>query len=226
MMDAMLLAAGRGERMRPLSDKTPKPLLKVREHSLIEWQILALSKAGYKRVVINHAWLGNQIEKALGNGNNFGVEIIWSPEDVALGTAGGIVQALSKLRGDAFLVASADIYTDFDYGSLSLSNVLLNNQNLAHLILVDDHRVSQDFDLSNNRVIQSEKPSLTYGNIGVYRRSFFDGLIPGQSADLGNLLRKAVQADQVSGLQHLGKWDNVGTPTDLARVNNSSSLRS
>jgi MurNAc alpha-1-phosphate uridylyltransferase len=226
MMDAMLLAAGRGERMRPLSDTTPKPLLKVQEHSLIEWQILALASAGFKRIVINHAWLGNQIEKALGDGNSYGVEIVWSPEEVALGTAGGIVKALTKLRGDTFLVASADIFTDFDYGLLSVSHALINNRNLAHLILVDDHRVSQDFDLENNRVVQSEKPSLTYGNIGVYRRSFFDGLIPGQPADLGNLLRKAVQANQVSGLQHLGKWDNVGTPTDLARVNNSSSLRS
>lgn len=219
-MDAMLLAAGRGERMRPLSDTIPKPLLMVGAHRLIEWQIMALANAGFTRIVINHAWLGHQIEETLEKGSAFGVEIVWSPEIHALGTAGGIVKALPLLRGEVFLIASADIFTDFDYACLQPFSDLKHH--LAHLVLVDDHRVKQDFDLFNHQVMASEKPQLTYGNIGLFRRSLFKGLVSGQEADLGYLLRHAVQANQVSGQQHFGKWDNVGTPADLARVNNLS----
>jgi MurNAc alpha-1-phosphate uridylyltransferase len=225
-MNAMLLAAGRGERMRPLSDTTPKPLLKVGKYSLIEWQIMALASAGFRRIVINHAWLGHQIETALGDGAAYGVEIIWSPEDVALGTAGGIVNALNKLEDHTFLVASADIFSDFDYGWLPQMADLNETNCSAHLVLVNDHRVKQDFDLKDGYVVSSENPSLTYGNIGLFQRSFFDGLVAGQEADLGNLLRQAVGNNQVSGQQHTGKWDNVGTPLDLERVNNPSFLRS
>ncbi len=212
--------------MRPLSDTTPKPLLKVGKHSLIEWQIMALASAGFRRIVINHAWLGYQIETALGDGAAYGVEIIWSPEDVALGTAGGIVNALNKLEGHTFLVASADIFSDFDYRWLPRITDLNATDCSAHLVLVNDHRVKQDFDLKDGRVVCSENPSLTYGNIGLFQRSFFDGLVAGQEADLGNILRQAVGNNQVSGQQHIGKWDNVGTPLDLERVNNPSFLRS
>jgi len=226
MMDAMLLAAGRGERMRPLSDLTPKPLLKVHEQPLIVWQIQALARAGFKRIVINHAWLGRQLEESLGDGARFGVEIVWSPETIALGTAGGIVNALSQLHGDIFLVASADIYTDFDYNTLLPFADLQQGKDLAHLVLVDDHRVRQDFDLKQSRVVSSETPSLTYGNIGLFHRRLFDGLIAGEESDLGVRLRQAVKADQLSGQQHLGRWDNVGTPNDLDRVNAEPILRS
>jgi len=221
MLNAMILAAGRGERMRPLTDTIPKPLLKVGKHSLIEWQILALARAGIKRIVINHAWLGNQIEAKLGNGQEYGVEIVWSPERQALGTAGGIVNALDKLEGKAFLVASGDIYTDFDYRSLLPFQDLNQFQDLAHLIMVNDHRVKQDFDLIHHRVLSSEIPSLTYGNIGLFQRALFEGLVAGQDADLGKLLREGVSRNKVSGQQHKGRWDNVGTPQDLERVNNS-----
>lgn len=225
-MDAMLLAAGRGERMRPLSDLTPKPLLKVHDKPLIVWQIQALARAGFKRIVINHAWLGHQLEQSLGDGARFGVEIVWSPETVALGTAGGIVKALSQLHGDIFLVASADIYTDFDYSTLLPFADLQQGKDLAHLVLVNDQRVRQDFDLKQSRVVSSETPSLTYGNMGLFHRRLFDGLIADEASDLGVRLREAVKADQLSGQQHLGRWDNVGTPTDLDRVNAEPILRS
>lgn len=219
-MDAMLLAAGRGERMRPLSDQHPKPLLPVGGKPLIVWQIEALARAGFRRVVINHAWLGAQLEQALGDGSPFGVEIVWSPEGSALGTAGGVVQALDRLRGSAFAVASADIFTDFDYGALEGPAAgLAADEDLAHLVLVEDARVRPDFDLIGGRVRRGRQPRHTYGNIGVFRRELFAGLQAGQTADLGTLLRAAIDRDQVSGQRFGGRWDNVGTPLDLARVN-------
>ncbi len=219
-MDVMLLAAGRGERMRPLSDQCPKPLLDVGGKPLIVWQIEALARAGLRRLVINHAWLGSRLEQALGDGSRFGVQIRWSAEGSALGTAGGVVQALSLLEGAEFVVVSADIHTDFDYGRLARAGAALAaGSDLAHLVLVDDRRVRQDFDLQHGRVRASAQPSLTYGNIGVLRRALFTGLTPGQKADLGTLLRAAVAGQQVSGERHDGRWDNVGTPQDLARVN-------
>ena len=216
----MLLAAGRGERMRPLSDRHPKPLLPVGGKPLIVWQIEALVRAGFRRIVINHAWLGQQLPAALGSGERFGVELVWSPEGEALGTAGGVVQALGLLRGAVFAVASADIHTDFDYGGLEVPAAGLSaDGDLAHLVLVDDQRVRQDFDLIGDRVRPGRNPRHTYGNIGAFRRELFAGLRPGQPADLGSLLRAAVARDQVTGQRYSGRWDNVGTPQDLARVN-------
>ncbi|MDE3009900.1 MAG: nucleotidyltransferase family protein [Pseudomonadota bacterium] len=217
-MDAMLLAAGRGERMRPLSDSTPKPLLEIAGKAMIVRQIEALAQAGVRRLVINHAWLGAQIEAALGDGRRHGVNILWSREGSALGTAGGVVQALALLQGERLLVASADIHTDYDYARLA-GSALPQRDDLAHLVLVDDRRVQQDFDLHDGRVRAGSAPALTYGNIGVFRRALFDGLTPGASADLGRLLRAAVAAGRVSGERHQGIWDNVGTPQDLERVN-------
>ncbi len=217
----MLLAAGRGERMRPLSDTCPKPLLTVAGKPLIVWQIEALARAGHRQLVINHAWLGEQLTTALGDGRTLGVQIRWSPEAHALGTAGGIVEALPALAADVFVVVSSDIHTDFDYRRLAAParRLAAAGRDLAHLVLVDDHRVKQDFDLTGDRVSASANPALTYGNIGVFRRDLLTGLTPGEDADLGRLLRLAVQAGQVSGEHHAGAWDNVGTPDDLARVN-------
>ncbi len=220
----MVLAAGRGERMRPLSDHTPKPLLEVAGLPLIVWQIQALQRAGFERLVINHAWLGEQLTAALGDGRALGVQITWSPEPQALGTAGGICKALPLLASDTFVVVSADIHTDFDYTQLHPAARRLAHADLtagedAHLVLVDDQRVKQDFDLQGERVCPSANPPLTYGNIGVFRSRLFDGQTTGVTADLGERLRAAVAAGQVSGQRHTGHWDNVGTPTDLARVN-------
>ena len=223
----MLLAAGRGERMRPLSDRVPKPLLEVRGKALIAWQIEALARAGFRRLVINHAWLGAQLTERLGDGSAFGVELRWSAEAEALGTAGGVVQALPLLEGACFAVLSADIHTDFDYARLhGAAAALEDSDDLAHLVLVDDRRVQQDFDLLHGRVRASAAPALTYGNIGVYRRSLFDGLRAGAPADLGSRLREAVAADRVSGERHDGRWDNVGSPADLARVNDRRQIPS
>jgi MurNAc alpha-1-phosphate uridylyltransferase len=222
-MDAMLLAAGRGERMRPLSDHCPKPLLAVAGRPLIVWQIEALARAGMRRLVINHAWLGDQLVAALGDGRTLGVQIRWSPEVRALGTAGGIAQALTLLEGPCFAVVSADIHTDFDYAALpALGARLAPHDDLAHLVLVDDHRVRQDFDLHDGRVCCTASPSLTYGNIGVFQRALFDGLMPGLAADLGQRLRVAVAEGRVSGQVHRGRWDNVGCPADLRRVNDAA----
>ena len=218
----MLLAAGRGERMRPLSDVTPKPLLQVGGRPLIVWQILALRRAGFRRLVINHAWLGAQLPATLGDGRAFDVQIAWSAEATALGTAGGICQALPLLDSAVFEVVSADIHTDFDYTRLHHPAAQLAEADTpldAHLVLVDDRRVKQDFDLAGDRVCCAAAPQLTYGNIGVLHRRLLQGLQAGIPADLGDRLRTAASAGRVSGQRHTGQWHNVGTPADLARVN-------
>lgn len=255
MLDVMLLAAGRGERMRPLSDRRPKPLLELMGKPLIVWQIEALARAGLQHMVINHAWLGSELVAALGDGSRFGVDISWSAEAQALGTGGGVAQALHLLRGTEFAVVSADIHTDFDYRSLHTALPPARDSNnpaqrseglaersegvaerstdpvqraddearglddVAHLVLVDDRRVKQDFDLAGSRVVPSASPRLTYGNIGVFRRSLFAAMEPGLPADLGACLRAAVAQGRVSGAFHAGAWDNIGTPEDLQRVN-------
>jgi MurNAc alpha-1-phosphate uridylyltransferase len=180
---------------------------------------MKLKAAGISHIVINHAWLGSTLESALGSGDSWGVSIDYSPEDTALGTAGGIVKALPKLKGDAFIVVSGDIYTAFDYRPFLARRGLLPNRD-AHLVLVDDHRVHQDFDLATDgQVIENAQPSLTYGNIGLFRRTLFDGLTPGLNHDLGHLIRQAIRQERVTGERFTGRWDNVGTPADLARVN-------
>lgn len=224
VVPAMLLAAGRGERMRPLTDTVPKPLLQVHGETLAGWQLRGLAAAGFRQVVANHAWLGDQLVAHLGDGSRHGVQLSWSAEVSALGTAGGVVQALTLLASPLFVVVSGDILTDFDYRRLWPAVERLAaaraDGDCAHLVLVDDHRMKQDFSLApDGRVIATDQPSLTYGNIGVFRRSLFDGLHPGEPADLGERLRAAVAAGRVTGEFHAGVWNNVGTPADLARLN-------
>lgn len=209
--------------MRPLTDITPKPLLKVNGKPLIEYHIEGLVKAGYERIVINHAWLGQQIEDTLGDGKRFGVQLLYSPEYTALETAGGIVKALPLLcptaQDQQFTVVSADIFTDFDF---SLLPTVLG-QDLAHLVMVSNplHHQDGDFYFRQGRLgdIQGEK--LTFSGIAVYQRTFFDELVARQTPvmRLAPLLNDAIDQQLVSGQNHLGCWSDIGTPVRLAELN-------
>lgn len=211
-MKAMILAAGRGERMRPLTDTCPKPLLRVAGKMLIEYQIEALADAGIDEMVINHAWLGKQIETALGTGQRYGVRLHYSREASALETAGGIIQAL-PLLGECFIVVNADIWTDYPFAQLSGTP-----DTLAHLVMVDNppQHPQGDFALHDKLVDESE-PRLTFSGIGVYRAALFAGLARGVRP-LGPLLREAMRQGKVSGEHYRGRWVDVGTPQRLAEL--------
>lgn len=212
-MKAMILAAGRGERMRPLTEHTPKPLLQVGGKALIEYHIESLIAAGIEEIVINHAWLGEQIEKTLGSGERFGINLRYSAEGNALETAGGIIRAL-PLLGDIFIALNADIWTDYPLGELPDSP-----EGLAHLVMVDNppHHTQGDFALQDGRLNVEASPRLTFSGIGVYRAELFAGLTDGVRP-LGPLLRKAMQAGKVSGEHYHGQWMDVGTPERLAEL--------
>ena len=215
MMRAMLLAAGYGKRMRPLTDHTPKPLLRVGGRRLVEWHLERLARAGFTEVVINTAWLGEQIEQTLGDGRAWGVRIRYSREGEPLETAGGIRQALSLLGDEPFVVINADIWTDFDPASLSAPD------GLAHLVLVDNpaHHPQGDFHLAADGCLRDNgRPCLTFAGVGVYRPELFRELLPGEEAPLGPLLRRAMARGQVTGEYHDGRWFDVGTPERLAEL--------
>jgi MurNAc alpha-1-phosphate uridylyltransferase len=219
----MILAAGRGERMRPLTDHLPKPLQQVQGRPLIMWQIEALAAAGFNRLVINHAWLGQQIETQVGDGRRWGVEIHWSRESQALGTAGGIVTALPLLNAPRFAVVSADIFTSYDYSQLQrLVDEGLPAHCSAHLVLVSGCLGHPDFSLRQQRVVPLAQPALTYGNIGVFSRDFFAGLPPQQKLELGPMLHAAIVQQRLSGERFEGQWSNVGTMADLEALNRST----
>jgi MurNAc alpha-1-phosphate uridylyltransferase len=210
----MILAAGRGERMRPLTDHTPKPLLEAGGRPLIGHHLAALARAGVREVVVNHAHLGAQIEAALGDGTAYGVRIRYSPEEVALETGGGIFRALPLLGPAPFIVVNGDIWTDFDPVGLHVAE-----SDLAHLVLVDnpEHHPAGDFVLDGDRVRDGGGPRLTFSGIGVYRPALFDGCAPGRFP-LAPLLRAAMGAGRVSGEHHRGRWVDVGTPERLAAL--------
>ncbi len=212
-MKAMILAAGRGERLRPLTDSTPKPLLEIRGKSLIVYHLEALAKAGFTEVVINLSWLGEQIQEFLGNGAQFGVSIEYSEEVAALETAGGILQAL-PLLGDRFVVVNADLFTDYDFAKLKTPNCL------AHLVLVDnpEHNDSGDFSLDGATVGNLGAERHTFSGIAQYHRDFFSGLTPGKQA-LAPLLRAAADKGEVSGELFTGSWIDIGTAARLALLN-------
>lgn len=217
-MKAMILAAGRGERMRPLTDNCPKPLLMVGGKPLIVWHIERLRDAGIRELVINHAHLGQQLEAALGDGSAFGVAIAWSPEASALETAGGIRKALPLLGDSAFIVINGDVYCDIDFSSLHTAAARLGpSTDLAHLVLVanPEHNANGDFALEGGRVRAQGEPRLTFSGIGAYHPRLFDGLTSGVAAKLAPLLRSAMQADRISGQVHAGHWIDVGTPQRL-----------
>ncbi len=220
---AIILAAGRGERMRPLTDHTPKCLLQAGGKSLVQWHVEHLSSAGYADIVINHAWLGEQIEASIGDGSRFGACIRYSAEGTALETAGGIAKALSLFRNRAFIVVNGDILTDYDFAQLaSTSDAMQTSAEspLAHLVLVDNpaHNQKGDFALENDRVTVHSAPSHTFSGIGVYRRELFDAISPGTRAALGPLLKQCIARGQVTGRKYDGLWLDVGTPERLAQA--------
>ena len=215
-MKAMILAAGRGERMRPLTDDTPKPLLMVAGKPLIQWHIEALARAGFTEIVINHAWLGQQIEDTLGDGAQYGVRIIYSAEgDTGLETGGGIYHALSLLTDvkseTPFLVVNGDVVTDIDFSQLPQQIT-----GLAHLVMVPnpEHHPQGDFVLQDGIVVDKGEPRLTFSGIAIYHPQLFaqctDDVFP-----LAPLLRQAMQQGQVCGESHVGEWLDVGTPERL-----------
>ena len=212
-MKAMILAAGRGERMRPLTDHTPKPLLKVGGKSLIVWHLERLAKAGFKEVVINHAHLGEQIEQALGDGSVWGLSIRYSPETTALETAGGIANAL-PLFGDApFLVVNGDVFTEVDFGALQLVS-----PNLAHLVMVDNppQHLDGDFVVDSGKVTNQGNHKLTFSGVGIYHPALFVDVEQGQAAKLAPLLRSAMTKGLVTGEHYQGVWHDIGTPERLS----------
>lgn len=217
-MKAMILAAGRGERLRPLTDNTPKPLLQVRGKPLIVYHLEALARAGFTEVVINLSWLGDQIRESLGSGAQFGVAIEYSEEAQALETAGGILQAL-PLLGERFLVVNADVLTDYDFANLKTADSQLAGS-LAHLVLVDNpqHNEAGDFSLDRSTLGNQGSVRHTFSGIARYHRSFFSELTPGKQA-LAPLLRAAAAKGEVSGELFTGNWVDIGTAERLAALN-------
>jgi len=212
----MILAAGRGERMRPMTDTIPKPLLRIGGQTMIERHVHALARAGITELVINHAWLGEQIEKALGDGHAYGVSIRYSAETGdSLETGGGILNALPLLGSEPFIVVNADIWTDFPFDSLPS-----NPQGLAHLVMVDnpEQHPGGDFSLSEGKLSSNGPAMLTFSGIGVYRPAVFADCSPG-AFPLGPVLRKLMAAGQVSGERYTGSWFDIGTPERLDAVN-------
>ncbi len=211
-MKAMILAAGRGERMRPLTDHTPKPLLSVGGKSLIVWHIERLAKAGFKEILINHAHLGSQIEAALKDGSAWGVNIQYSPEASALETAGGIANALSLLGREPFLVVNGDVFTEIEF-----SRLVLKTHYLAHLVMVDNppQHPQGDFALIGDRLMVEGVPKLTFSGVGVYHPDLFVSVKPGEAAKLAPLLRDAMNKSLVTGQHYQGLWHDIGTPERL-----------
>jgi len=230
MPTAMILAAGRGERMRPLTDHTPKPLLVAGGKPLIVWHIERLRAAGFTHIVINHAHLGQQIEAALGNGTALGVAIAYSREGSALETAGGIATALPLIDADVFPVVNGDIYCEYDFKRLAEPMArLAAGHDQAHLVLVDNppHHPQGDFVLDAGRVhntgsrLSTLGSPLTFSGIGVYHRALFAQTRAGEKAPLAPLLRLAIDAGRASGEHFGGRWVDVGTPERLQQLDES-----
>lgn len=216
-MKAMILAAGRGERMRPLTDTVPKALLPVGGKPLIVWTIERLARAGVYDLVVNHAHLGAMIEAALGDGARLGVRIRFSGEPEALETAGGIANALALLGDAPFIAVNADVYSDFDFAPLIARPP---GDAFAHLVLVDNpsHHPAGDFVLDGERVRNSGGPTLTFSGIGRYAPALFATVVPGTKAPLAPLLRAAADAGAITGERFTGMWHDIGTPARLAAV--------
>ncbi|CAM5179710.1 MurNAc alpha-1-phosphate uridylyltransferase OS=Castellaniella defragrans OX=75697 GN=HNR28_001776 PE=4 SV=1 [Castellaniella defragrans] len=222
-MRAMILAAGRGERMRPLTDSCPKPLLAVGGRPLIVWHILRLVRAGIREILINHAWLGEQIVAALGDGGALGARLHYSAESPALETAGGIARALPFFQGTPFLVLNGDVWCDWDPANARTMAAQLSPQAPAHLVLVDNpaHHPEGDFVLNADGHISAPdgtRPTLTFAGIGLYHPSLFAPIAPAQPAKLAPLLFGAIGRNAVTAERHSGRWTDVGTPERLMQL--------
>lgn len=214
-MRAMILAAGRGERMRPLTDTVPKPLLEAGGRPLIDYHVRALVQAGIKHIVVNHAHLGARIETHLGDGSRYGAHIRYSPEgERGLETGGGIVNALPLLGDGPFIVVNGDIWTDFPFDSLPDEP-----DGLAHIVLVINpgHNENGDFALTDGRAVNAGEVRYTFSGIGVYRRGLFEGSSAG-TFPLAPLLRAAADRGEVGAELYRGEWEDVGTPQRLREL--------
>lgn len=223
MNTAMILAAGRGERLKPITEFIPKPLCKIEQIPLIEYHVRNLVKAGFKRIIINHAYLGGKIRQYLQDGKRFGVEIIYSPEPPGgLETKGGIINALPLLGQDPFLTINADIFTDYD-----LSKIKLNEDSLAHLVLVSKpaYLKTADFDLDVNAKICNDNRQYTFAGISCYKPELFINEKP-QRSSLAPLLRELAAKKQISGEIYHGKWFDIGTHEGLQVAKASSTSNS
>lgn len=216
-MKAMILAAGRGERMRPLTDHTPKPLLEAGGQPLIVHLIERLRTAGFIELVINHAHLGAQIEERLGDGDRFGVRIRYSAETTALETAGGIARALPLLGDAPFIAVNGDIYSDYDFAALRHRGL---EDRLAHLVLVDNppQHPRGDFALRDGLVRNDGDALFTFSGIGLYHPALFRSIRPGSKAGLAPLLRTHCERGEISGEHYAGTWHDIGTPERLAQI--------
>jgi N-acetyl-alpha-D-muramate 1-phosphate uridylyltransferase len=221
---AMILAAGRGERMRPLSDTTPKPLLRAGGKPLIVWQIEALARAGFRDIVVNVAHRAQDVVDALGDGAALGVRLRWSREAEPLETAGGVATAIELIAPGPALIVSSDIVTGFDYASLQSRIAAMRDtpQTSArvHLVMVPNPpwHAAGDFALAGERVALEGAKRLTFGNIGVYDTALFRELPRGVKLKMLPLYRDWIGRRIVSGERYDGPWANVGTPADLAAL--------
>lgn len=230
-LSAMILAAGRGARMRSLTDHTPKPLLLLGDKSLIEWHLERLAKAHITQIVINHAWLGAQIENQLGDGSHYGVQIQYSAEESALETAAGIKKALPLLSSSPFLVISADIWTDWNATlAFHMAERLQTEKAWAHLLLVPnpDHNTNGDFSFNTHSGLVQHKSkddantiNCTYSGIGVFSAEFFTGICVNTPTPLRDPLHTAINTRKVLGSLYNGVWADIGTPERLQQIQQS-----
>ena len=230
---AMIFAAGRGERMRPLTDTCPKPLLEAGGKPLIVWQIEALARAGIDRIVINHAWLGERIEAVLGNGERYGVQIRYSAEGTALETAGGIAKALPLIEQggaqEVFLGVAGDVYCEFDYAALREAHARLSamDEPGMHLVMVPNppFHPHGDFALDAHRLSLDGQMRYTFASIGLYDTRMFRALPHGEKRALTPFYRETIAAGRASGELYGGRWENVGTPEQLRALDEELSVK-